>query len=112
DRPDRRVLLGEQLGDVAFAGIGEPREQLLLFEIEMAVHVLLEMAHEAGGDLGELGIAAGAGARRTGKGLLDAPEQVEVGAVLLVERVTDLALEAHVRSNNGIKVLEYQKRSG
>ncbi|MCZ7561751.1 MAG: hypothetical protein M5U30_18360 [Burkholderiaceae bacterium] len=106
------MLLGEQLGDVAFARVGQPREELALLEVEVAVHVLLEVAREAGRHAGEFGVAARARARRAREGLLDAAEQVEVGAMLVVERVADLALEAHRRSNNGIRILEYPSRTG
>jgi hypothetical protein len=68
----------------------------------MAADVVLDRVAELPGQARELGVTGEAGATRARKRLLDAAEQIEVDPVLVVERVTDLALEAHRRSNIGI----------
>src|SRR5450755_1684394 len=104
-RADGVVLFLQQLGDVAFAGLGHAREQLAFLEVEMAPDVLLDEAAERTGELGEFGIACGARARRSRERLLDTAEQVEVAAMFGVERMTDLAREAH---DDPTLVLKYQ----
>jgi len=83
-RPDRPVLVQQQVGEVALAAGGEPRKQLLLLEAEVAVdlaghgpcHLLREQREP---------FVRRAADRNVQNAALEPAEQREALAVLLVE---------------------------
>src|SRR5690242_4431583 len=97
------VLLDEQRGHVAVARIAHAREQLLLLEFEMPADVLREVAAERARELCELAVDSVAGGRRTRERVLDAREQLEGRAMLVVEHAAHRGLVAHddARMENG-----------
>ncbi len=83
---------------------GEPREEVVLLESEVAVDVLFEEQAQLGREGGDGGLLAGAGAGRTHERRLDAAQQGERRAMLGVERAGYLSREFHGPSNNGIRI--------
>ena len=83
---DGVVLLGQQRRHVAVAGLGHERKELLFLEVEVAADLVLQVVLQRACQRRR------ASARRCrGQRLLDAAEQVEQGAVFVVEAAADLA---------------------
>ena len=59
---------------------------------------MLEEPAECAGEPRQIGIARGTRAGRAREALLDPAQNLEVGAMLVVEHVADLPLEAHCGS--------------
>ena len=92
---DGVVFLLQQAGDVAVAGVAHAREQLALLEVEMRADVVLDQARERAGERGELRVRAPRVRERRAMACSSAAEHIECVAVLGVERLADLAHEAH-----------------
>src|SRR6185503_10026363 len=95
DGADRVMLLGHERRHVAVAGVTHARKELLLLEVEMPADVLLDVPHEHSGQLNQLGVSRVARPRRARERLLDASKQLEIDAMLVVERTAHLALIGH-----------------
>jgi hypothetical protein len=95
DGADGAMLLDQQRRHVAVAGVAHARKKLLLLEVEMPADVLLDVPREHAGELNQLRVARVARPRRARERLLDAAEQLEIDAMLVVERTAHLALIAH-----------------
>jgi hypothetical protein len=94
DGADRFMLLDEQRRHVAVACFAHPREQFALLEVEVAADVLLDLPAQQVDELDDL-LTGGARTRRTRQRLLDAAEQFEIDAMLVVERSAHLSFIAH-----------------
>ena len=102
---DRVVLLGQQHGDLAVAGLAHARKQFLLLEAEVPVDVLLQAARQRHHQLDQVRLTRPIAARRARQGLLGAAQQVEIGTMFLVQGMAGLSGKVHGRI---ITVSEYQ----
>src|SRR6185503_16500256 len=85
---DDRVLLGQELADVAVAGGGQARKERLLLEVEMPADLAVERGQRLARQ--RFGLGAGQGERA-----LHPPPEGDHRVVLLVEAAADLAAEIH-----------------
>ena len=111
DGADRDVFLGQQVGKVAIARVGEPRKQHRLLEAEMTGDVLIDELRQRSRDAGHFGRLVGARPWRARKSLPGPSQQIERGAVFVVERAADF-LHRLPHRYYGIQVPKYLIRCG
>ena len=96
------MLLQEQAREITFSRRLEPGKQLALLEIEMPRDVAVDVAGELRRQAAESGLAEAPGTRGAAAGLLDPAQQIERGAVLLLEHVVYLSLQWGLRHRASI----------